>query len=285
MRLVRYSLILMIAAALCSLARGDAPPDKFAGPIKEYLDSAAARQSDLGDMLGLAQQMPGFTKGDIALITAYMQEEIDAWKSAASALQKGDQHTADGFVRHAQDMQGWNGLWNERLYARQRQSQQNEHPASYEWEFDAMVEDHQHVDIKEIAALMEAKKRLSEAYGRLADATIPKVETQTLFKLKDQIWDVETEMEVANMKLIWARDDRPGWTTNVIAPSNITPELQLAKQRVAEWRQQYEQSYRQKRASELAMEKQRRAYDDLLRDFDRKFDAAEQAARNRAKQN
>lgn len=278
-------IVLVIGTAYCQWCGAGTPAERFADAIKSYQYEATVRQTELADMAGIAQQSPAFTKADMALITAYMQAEAAAWTNAAAALQKGEEPTANNLVRQAHEMQARNDLWSQRLYARLRQSQENDHPAASEEAFDAMLADHQCVDLKEIAALLEARKRLAEAYGCLADATTPTADAQTLVTLKNQVWDLETEVDLAMMKLNWARDDRPGWTTTIIASANITPELKLAKQHLDDWRRQYEQTYRQKRACEIALEQKKQSYDELLGAYNRKFNEAEQAAKDHARPN
>ena len=55
---------------------------------------------------------------------------------------------------------------------------------------------------------MEAKKRRSETYGRLAEATLPTADPQTLFQLQDEVFAADVEVGVADMRLPWAHESR-----------------------------------------------------------------------------
>jgi hypothetical protein len=228
-------------------------------------------------MLDVARQFPALSKGDVALITPYMEKEKAAWTKAAEAYQKGDEQSAFGFVKDAQKMEARNDLWNQRLSARMRQAQTGEYLPASEDAFDILVEDRQDNDVKEIEAFMEAKKRRSEAYGRLADATLPTADRQTLFKLKDETDDADVEVAVAEMKRDWARDDRSARMYIMNDPSVSSPQLTVALTRVQEWRRQYEDTYRQGRRLQLELERQKRCYDDVISARNKSFNEAKAA--------
>ena len=101
---------------------------------------------------------------------------------------------------------------------------------------------------------MEAKKRRSEAYGRLAEATTPTAHPQMLFKLQDEVFAADVEVGVADMRLPWAHEDWMFRKFLATDPTITSPELTAAQQRLAEWRRQREQTYRQSRSQQHALE-------------------------------
>lgn len=77
-------LFILTAAAFCEVAGAQTPPEKFAGQIKAYNDSANFDKELLAQMLGVAQDISEFAKGDVKLIAAYMDQVASTWTSAAA---------------------------------------------------------------------------------------------------------------------------------------------------------------------------------------------------------
>jgi len=271
------AMVLVLASVACGARGGEAPAKKFAGQIKAYNDAAISSRGALDTMLAAAQEMPAFTKGDVALIAAYMDHIASAWSSAAAALQRGEEQRADDFAKRARELDSRRDIWTQRLSWRRGQAQMEYLPAteeSYNW----LVGDRKPEELKEISAFIEAKKLRSEAYGRLADAARPGADWQALCNLQDEVFADDVEVQVADMKMGWARADRDTrlWVTP--DASVTSPQLTAAKQRLEQWRARYEQTYRQSREIEHALEVQRREYNNLL---DARSEAYKTAKANR----
>jgi hypothetical protein len=272
-----------LAAILCGSVHAQTPPDKFAGQIKTYTDAATLEKDLLSQMLGVAQDISEFSKEDVKLITAYMEEATIAWSNAAAALQKGDEAGAAAFVKRAQELDSKRDVWNQRLAWRRGQAQREYLPANEEI-FNLLVGDRTAGETREIEAFIEAKKQRSEAYGRLADAATPAAEPQALARLQDEVYALDVEVQVADMKRVWANEDR-GVRQYVMTDASVSsPALTAAKQRLAEWRQKYEETYRQWREREHALEQQKRQSAEVLEARNLAYRAAK-AARDGAVRN
>lgn len=269
-------MVLLAAAALCSALRGQAPVEKFAGQIRAYTDAAASARDALATWEATAQEMPEFTKRDMALITSYMEKVVAAWTRAADALKNGDEKGGDALAKRAREMDNKRDIFNARLNWRRGQAMREYLPASEE-SFNVLVGDRKPDEIKEIEAFIETKKLRSEAYGRLADAAAPGADERALAALQDEVSAADVEVQVATMKLDWAGEDR-----NVrlwVAPdATVTsPEYTAAKQRLQEWRRKYERTYRQNRGIEHALEAQKRQYKELFEARSEAYKAAKAA--------
>ncbi len=252
-RLMTRLLLLTIAAAFCATGSAQPAAEKFAPQIKAYTDAANSEKEVLAQMQGLAQDISDFAKEDIKLMTAYMEEAAARWSSAAAALQKGDEAAATSFAKQAQAMDKNRDIWNQRISWRRGQAQREYLPAS-EQTFALLVGDRKENEIKELEAFMEAKKQRSEAYGRLADAAKPGADPQQLARMQDEIYSLDVEVQVADLKRIWADQDRM-YRLYVATDVKISsPALSAANQNLADWRQKYEETYRQLREREHALE-------------------------------
>ena len=71
----------------------------------------------------------------------------------------------------------------------------------------SLATDRREEDVQRLKELMEAKKRRSEAYGRLAEATTPTADAKILYQLQDEVFAADVEVGVAEMRLPWAHED------------------------------------------------------------------------------
>lgn len=245
--------LLIFIAAICRGAAAQNPPEKFANQIKAYTDSANFEKEALAQMLGVAQDISEFAKDDVKLMTAYMEQAANTWTSAAVALQKGDEAGATALAKQAEALDKKRDTWNQRLSWRRGQAQREYLPAS-EQTFAVLIGDRKADEIKEIESFIEAKKRRSEAYGRLADAALPDADPKELARMQDEIYTLDVEVQVADLKRVWAEQDRM-YRLYVATDASITSAaFETAKQKLADWRVKYEETYRQLRDREHALE-------------------------------
>jgi hypothetical protein len=245
----------LLLAAWCFLpAQAAAPAEQFAGQIQRYRESASAARDALASLMSELKQAPAFSKVDGPLITAHLEDVAGAWTEVAAALEKGDETKAAALAQRAQKLAGPRDRWQERVRWRLRQAQLGEYMPATAEVFFTVASDRREEDVQELEALMEAKKRRSEAYGRLAEATTPSADSKTLFKLQDEVFAADVEVGVADMRLPWANEDWGFRTFLATDPTITSPELTAAKQRLAEWRHQREETYRQSRSQQHALE-------------------------------
>ncbi len=244
-----------LLATLCFLsAQAEPPADRFADRIRQYKESEAATRETLGRLLGELEQIPAFLKIDGPLITKNLEEVAQNWSEAAAALEKGDVSAAANLALRAEEAVGHRDRWQERLRWRALQAQNEYLPATAEIYF--LLAPERNGDLqKEVEAFLEAKKNRSEAYGRLAEATTPTAEDQPLLKLQDEVFALDIEVGVADMKYGWAREDWDFRTWVATNPKISSPELTAAKERLAQCRQQVEEAYRQSRQQQHALDK------------------------------
>jgi hypothetical protein len=258
-------------------AAADPPAVRFAGDIARYKESAASAHDALTALMTELKQFPVFVKTDGPLFTAWSEEVARTWTEAAAALEKGDESAANALVRRAGHLAGQRDRWQERLRWRAQQAQQGEYlPASAEV-FAILAADRKAEDLKECEAFLEAKKRRSEAHGRLAEATVPGADSKTLFKLQDGVFAADVEVGVAEMKYNWSRADWEYRTWVGRDPTITSPELTAAKERLAEWRRQREEIYRQSRSRQHALEQLDRDGNGLLTARDSAYRTAKAA--------
>jgi len=248
---------IIIAAALGTAARAQSPAEKFANQIKNYTDSANFEKEILGQIFAQAQDIADLAKPDVKLVTAYMEEAASTWTNAAAALEKGDEPAATALAKKARELDKNRDVWNQRLSWRRAQLQREYLPASEEI-FIMLVGDRKPDEISEIETFLETKKRRSEAYGRLADAALPGVDPQQLTPLRDEVYRLDVEVQIADLKRVWAEQDRMYRLYVATNPKISSPTLTAANQRLADWRQKYEETYRQLREKEHALEAHKR---------------------------
>lgn len=251
------AILLLPTAAFCAPVPTQSPAEKFAPQIKNYTDSANYEKEALGQMLAQVQDIADLAKPDFKLVTAYMENAASLWSSAAAMLEKGDEPAATELAKKAQDRDKNRDIWSQRLSWRRGQLQREYLPASEET-FNLLVGDRRPDEVREIEAFMEAKKRRSEAYGRLADAALPGADPHQLARMQDEVDALDVEVQVADLKRNWAEQDRMYRLYVATDPKITSPALTAAQQQLAQWRQKYEVSYRQSRQAEHALEVQKR---------------------------
>lgn len=228
--------------------------DRVAGQIQRYQETASSVRATLAGLMAELEQIPAFSKVDGPLIVSHQEDVARAWSAAAAALEQGDEKAAAALARRAQEIAGPRDRWQERLRWRALQAQRGEYlPATAEVFF-MLATDRKAEDVKELEAFLEAKKRRSEAYGRLAEATTPTADPPTLFKLQDEVFAADVEVGVADMKYAWARADWDFRTWVATDPAITSPELTEAKGRLTAWRRQREHTYRESRGQQHALE-------------------------------
>lgn len=265
----------LVLGTACLAKTHASPADQFAGEIRRYKESAAAARETLAARLGELNEIPAFKKLDGPLITKHLEEVARAWAEAASALEEGKETAAAALARRAEELAGPRGRWEERLGWRRLQAQHEYLPATPEVFF--MLATERHADLaKEVGAFLEAKKRRSEAYGRLAEATTPAADSKTLFQLQDDVFALDVEVGVAEMKYNGAREDWDFRTWVATNPKVTSPELTAAQERLTECRHQREQTYRQSRNQQRALERLDREREALLKARENAYRAAKE---------
>jgi hypothetical protein len=279
MRWSSRALVTVVALALINGAAPDtAPASRFAAQIQTYQDSAANMKNELAVLVNTAAgPISAFTKGDVLLLTKYMNELIDSWNAAAAALEKGDEAAAAPLVMRARELESGRYRWAQRFEARRLQAQVGEYlPAcedSYDW-LAGLEGGRQPVEVQDITALMEAKKLRSEAYGRLADATTPTADAQTIYKCQDDVFAADVEVQVADKKMAWAIQDLVNRKWVMLDATVSSPDLTAAQEGLAKWRQEYEATYRRSRMEAQALVVQDRHYLELVDAVKKAYQAA-----------
>jgi hypothetical protein len=245
----------LLVGTICLLpVWADQPAERLAGQIQRCRESEASARDALANLMVELKQIPVFSKVDGPVITTHLENIARTWADAAAALEKGDETAGTNLARRAQEILGHRDRWQERLRWRSRQAQQNEYMPATAEVFITVASDRREEDVKDLEALMEAKKRRSEAYGRLAEATTPAADPKILFKLQDEVFATDVEVGVAEMRLPWAHEDWMFRTFLATDPTITSPELTAAKQRLTDWRRQREETYRQSRSQQHALE-------------------------------
>ncbi len=273
----------LVWGALCLLpAWADSSADRFAGTIQKYRETAAAVRESLARLTAELNQIPVFSKLDGPLMAAHLEAVAQTWADAAAAFEKGEATAGTNLALRAQQLAGQRDRWQERIRWRSRQAQQNEYmPASAEV-FTTWAKDRIEPDTRELAALMEAKKRRSEAYGRLAEASTATADARTLHQLQDEMFALDIEVGVAEMRLPWAHEDWMFRKFLATDPMVTSPELAAAQQRLAGWRRQREEAYQQSRRQHYALERLDRESKTLLAARENAYRSAKAAREGKA---
>lgn len=252
--------------------RGEAPPaERFAGQIRECKESLGWLKDYWSGQLDRAQQAPSFGRLDVALLTGKMEEEMAAWSGAMAEWEKGNQGAAEALVKRAREVGNTRGTWERRLDWRYQQGAEAPSEDSYEG-FDWRPR-------PGAAAVMEAKKRVSEGWGKLADAAVPDADPQILARMEDDVAAARWEVEVAELRANWMAEDR-SWALRDAVSS---PGLTAAQQRLDEYRKQRETMLRKVRREQRELDKYDRLNGPLLRERDTQAELARQARERAAK--
>ena len=270
--------VVAVVIALVGVSSAQTPAQRFSAQAQTYKEASANIQNELAALLNSAGQIAGFTKRDVPLITKHMNDLAGAWTAAAAALEKGDEAGAAAMVKQAQELEVKRDRWAQRLAVRRLQAQADEYLPATEESFACLTEwAPTELDVQPAVAFIEAKKRRSEAYGRLADATTPTADQPTLYRLQDEVFAADVEVQVADMKLGWSREDLSARVYVLTDPSLSSPELIEAKARIAEWRRQREELLRQSRKIAHLLELQPREYTALVEARDKAYQSAKAA--------
>jgi hypothetical protein len=256
----------------CAARGGEAPPaERFAGQIKECKDSLAWLKEYTAGQTDRAEQAPSFARVDLPVLNAQIEQETTAWANAMAAWEKGDEQTARKLVDEAREIGGRRSTLDHRLDLRHAQGNETPSEDGYEafnWRPRLGV-----------AGIMEAKKRVSEAYGKLAEATVPGADAQLIVKLEEEVSAARLEVDVAEMKANWMQEDQ-SWAMRDAVSS---PGLTAAQQKLNEYRKEREATYRKIRQAQRELERYDRQNGALLTERDRQAELARQA-RERAAQ-
>ena len=260
-RSVSRTTIFLLSMAICAITRAQVPANPFADQIQNHKDMAAVVLNELTTLGDTSLQLPGYTERDMLLITPALNEVADTYVKAAAALDKGDEAGAKALAKRVGELYANHERWGQRLECRRRQSQVGEYLPATEDSFDWLSQwAPTEFDVQPIVAFMEAKKRRCEANGRLADAMTPTADPQLLLKLQDEVFATETEVQVADMKVGWSREDLEARVYVLPDHTVASPDLTAAKERLVELRRQREDLLRQSRTITHSMEQQPRQY-------------------------
>lgn len=267
-------LIAIVAAGLVgmsALAQDEPPPaGKFPDMVRNCRERARNVRDDCNELEATMLNYPGFVEDDLPQYKAAAEQVAQGWERAAKIWEQ-TQDQAEGWKASREAESHWDllALWRVRLWEwRRRQA-------------DTAPDDRWYRDesrwIKPgvrpfMDELTRRQRAVSEAWGRLAEGTVPGADPKKLEELREAAYEAEARWEISGWRLDWARKRE-----EIIQDKSVTSD-ELARL-LAEWDKAQAEKVRIREA-DIVRDRQQRMVNDQLRQLDAQVRRAYEAARH-----
>lgn len=260
----------MLLAAATAARGAEQAVGKYAQAAAEERELARSVREGWAVFVGDLQRHEAFIREDAKLAMKDVEAEAALHLEAAKAFDREDLEEGRRIRASAAEALKRRTAWKERIYDyRRKQAEAAPSEQSYADE----MRWHRYPNAQgELDALCEAKKALSEAWGRVADAAGPDRDADSLTDLKEAAYSAELERDIAEMRYLWAkqrdeiRNDKKVWSD---AMEQRQKELQAVQERRVELKRAEAAREREDRRIEreirLAVEAYRAAYEEAAK--------------------
>jgi len=254
------------------------PKGKFADMVRQDRDRAQYSRHEYGDVVESASaggRFEGIVKEDLILAKPAFDAEAALLDRAADAWEAEDQPKAQQLRTEAEAATRVKNLWRQRLLEWRRR--QGEAAPTESWYHSALayVRPEARAEVRPLVdACLRTRRAAADAWGRVAEATVPGADPAAVTDLKEKAYAADAEREMAEWQYVWARERALVWADRQ-ATSDDLVKLDETLRQLHEGRLQLrrEQIDRDRRARDL----EERTTDAEAR-FRKAYEAAAQAA-------
>lgn len=270
-----FSTCLPYAARAEDTAGERQPNGKFADQVRQDRGRAQYVRQEYGDVVEGARYgglFEDIVKEDLALAKKDFDAEAALFDRAADAWDAGDQVKAQQLRTEADAATKVKNLWRQRLLDWRRR--QGEAAPTERWYRDVLT--WVRPDVKPVVDdFARAKRAAADAWGRLAEATVPGADPAVLADLREKAYAADAEREIADWRFKWAHERNMMLPDPKVTGDELTQADEALRQlHEARARLRREEIDRDRRGREL--EEKMRAADARLR---KAYEAAEREAR------
>jgi hypothetical protein len=195
------------------------PTGKFADMVRGERNRAKYIREDFAGLFANLAQYDGFVKDDIVLAGRAVEEVIALLAKSARAWAREDEAEGKRLRAEVEKAERVANVWRVRLWEwRRRQAEAAPGEAwfreSLRWVRPGAV--------PELSALVAAKKSTAEAWGKMAEATVPGADEKVLNAIKEDAFTADAHREIAEWRFNWARQREEIWYEKAV----MSPELQ-----------------------------------------------------------
>lgn len=265
MRLL-HRICICIAVSGSAAVGAEQAVGKYAQSVQDEREMARAVRDGFATFVADSSRQEAFIKEDVRQARKDVEIEAALHEQAAAAFEREDVVEGRRLREEAGKALKARVAWRERIgdfrlkqalaapseqtYADEmRWPKQNTRP-----EFDAWI---------------EARKTLSEAWGRVAEASGPGVHADSLTDLKEAAYAADVECDIAELRYTWAKQREDIWSDKKVASADLEAKLaalqavqerRVALRRAAAGRDREDR--RIEREIRLAVDEYRKAYEE-----------------------
>lgn len=233
---------LLTSAGVAGVAAAQQPAvaSKYLESAKWDRAKAASIRADANEFFGSIERLGPYVRDDIPMAREAAEACAAAYDRSAAAYERGDQAEAERHRAEGAKLDGpWYLLRNNRLTeARRKQAEAAPEESWYEDQMRWQPKRTLHA----IDPLIRAKRNASDAWGRLAEATVPGVDPAKLTELKEQAYLADAEAEIANLEWKFATGLDQYWPSDKITNDEIVARhaalRKLQQERIAAMREE-----------------------------------------------
>ena len=216
--------LLFVLTFVSASAQEEPPPEKipsdlpYANEWREARDRLGWKHNELRELANDFAHYKDFTRSDLIQATNAYAPIFAAWEKVIAAYRKGEVTEARA-LRKETELAKTAIDWKERLYRRKAQAE-----AWIEEEWAKQIETEGGRLARSFASnFVNAKRRASMSWGRVADAMVPGAERQKIIELNDQAHAAESEVRL--MESLWHSKrnvDGMLWDAKLTSPEMIS---------------------------------------------------------------
>jgi hypothetical protein len=237
-----HLLTICLAMLLTVLVHAPACAQEFQGQIN-FTKAMAENIRQMSRELEFAGKELGdlYTK-DYAEMLKWCNERAGQWDKAASLFEEKKPQEAQTLM---ESFKGDYNRWREQLQCRQ---QQKRFAPDEKWLTDTRrwVGDSEQTTFNKF---VEARKALSEEWGKLAAVVRPETENDVIVAAREKVSVANTESEIAEVRVNWERDGR-----NFLKDRALTPELDKKVSEITATEDQMAEMRRQRNELEMKLQ-------------------------------
>ncbi len=197
------SVAALVVATSCPLAAAEREPrGKHAGMVRFCWARAQSIRSDFEEFALAMQRYGGFVLDDIPKARPASEAHAACFDRAAAAWEREDENEARRLMKEADRLEQDVQIWHTRLWEWRRR--QAESAPTEKWYRDE-VRWQPKGAMAAFDEFFSARRAVTDAWGTLAEATVPGADAQQLLDLREQAYSAEAECDMAEWRMKWTR--------------------------------------------------------------------------------
>lgn len=274
------SILLTIAMVLAAIGRSlaqdtDEPRGRFADEVRAMRGRAMYIRQEFASMSGAIIGLDGFIKDDLVDAKQAFDTFIGLVEQSARAWQNENETEAKRLRGEADKAERICDVWRTRLWDYRRR--QAEIAPTEQW-FSAFTRWTAKEAMAELNAWVIARQAAADAWGTLAEATVPDADPHRIDELKEQAFAADARAEIAEWQAAWSRSREEILYDKTLSSAELTARINALQNACAQrikLRQEQIQFDRQRRRLDANVQ-------NALADLRKAYDSARQARENAA---